>query len=91
MNPAGTTTGRAPGRHRCWSNSVGRFIATRQSSWTDTQIRSKLGAISKVARKLFGNKVWPVRRRQGSEGVMRYFMPEGIAEWDERGLTVPQW
>jgi hypothetical protein len=52
-----------------------------QSSRTDTQVRSELGAISKVARKLFGNKVWPVRTRQGSDGVMRYFMPEGIAEW----------
>ena len=53
----------------------------KQSSWTDTQVRSELGAISKVARKLFGNKVWPVRTRQGSDGVMRYFMPKGIAEW----------
>ena len=52
-----------------------------QSSWTDVQVRSELGAISKVARKLFGAKVWPVRTRQGSDGVMRYFMPEGIAEW----------
>lgn len=53
----------------------------RQSERTDTQVRSELGAISKVARKLFGKKVWPVRTRQGSDGVMRYFMPEGIAEW----------
>jgi hypothetical protein len=53
----------------------------QQSSWTDTQVRSELGAISKVSRKLFGNKVWPVRTRQGSDGVMRYFMPEGIADW----------
>jgi hypothetical protein len=53
----------------------------QQSTWTDTQVRSELGAISKVARKLFGNKVWPVRTRQGSDGVMRYFMPEGIAAW----------
>lgn len=53
----------------------------RQSNRTDTQVRSELGAISKVARKLFGKKVWPVRTRQGSDGVMRYFMPEGIAEW----------
>ena len=53
----------------------------QQSSWTDTQVRSELGAISKVARKLFGSKVWPVRTRQGSDGVMRYSMPEGIAEW----------
>ena len=52
-----------------------------QYSRTDTQVRSELGAISKVARKLFGKKVWPVRTRQGSDGVMRYFMPEGIAEW----------
>ena len=52
-----------------------------QSSWTDTQVRSELGAISKVARKLFGKKVWPMRTRQGSDGVMRYVMPVGIAEW----------
>lgn len=51
------------------------------SKLTDTQVRSELGAISKVARKLFGKKVWPVRTRQGSDGVMRYFMPEGVAEW----------
>lgn len=57
----------------------------QQSAWTDRQVRSELGAISKVARKLFGNKVWPVRTRQGSDGVMRYFMPEGIAEWWMRG------
>ena len=57
----------------------------QQSSWTDVQVRTELGAISKVARKLFGNKVWPVRTRQGSDGVMRYFMPEGIAEWWMRG------
>jgi hypothetical protein len=59
----------------------------QQSSWTDVQVRTELGAISKVARKLFGNKVWPVRTRQGSDGVMRYFMPEGIAEWWMRGGT----
>ena len=59
------------------------FLAA--SSATDTQVRSELGAISKVARKLFAKKVWPVRTRQGSDGVMRYFMPEGIAEWWMRG------
>jgi len=52
-----------------------------QSALTDRQVRSELGAISKVARKLFGRKSWPVRTRQGSDGVMRYFMPESIAEW----------
>jgi hypothetical protein len=57
----------------------------QQSSWTDVQVRSELGAISKVARKLFGQKVWPVRTRQASDGVMRYFMPEGIAEWWMKG------
>lgn len=57
----------------------------QQSSWTDVQVRTELGAISKVARKLFGKKVWPVRTRQGSDGVMRYSMPEGIAERWIRG------
>lgn len=60
------------------------------ASWTDTQVRSELGAISKVARKLFGNKVWPVRTRQGNDGVMRYCMPPGIAEWWTRGDTTIQ-
>ena len=62
----------------------------QQSEWTDTQVRSELGAISKVARKLFGKKTWPVRTRQGSNGVMRYFMPEGIAKWwMSGGSTTP--
>ena len=59
------------------------FLA--QSDWDDVKVRTELGAISKVARKLFGKKVWPVRTRQGSDGVMRYTMPEGIAEWWMRG------
>ena len=64
---------------------VGYRDFLQRTTWTDVQVRSELGAISKVARKLFGNKVWPVRTRQGSDGVMRYFMPEGIAEWWMRG------
>lgn len=71
------------------AENAGREVNYRdfieQSSWSDVQVRSELGAISKVARKLFGNKVWPVRTRQGSDGVMRYFMPTGIAEWWMRG------
>lgn len=57
----------------------------QQSSWSDVQVRTELGAISKIARRLFGKKVWPVRTRQGSDGVMRYFMPNGIAEWWMKG------
>lgn len=60
---------------------VGYRDFIQQSSWTDVQVRSELGAISKIARKLFGKKIWPIRTRQGSDGVMRYLMPEGIAEW----------
>lgn len=71
------------------AENAGREVNYRdfieQSTWSDVQVRSELGAISKVARKLFGNKVWPVRTRQGSDGVMRYFMPAGIAEWWMRG------
>ena len=52
-----------------------------QTTWPDSQVRSELGAISKVARKLFGKKIWPLRTRQGSDGVMRYLMPEGIGQW----------
>ena len=53
----------------------------QRSTWSDTQVRSELGAISKVARKIFGKKIWPIRTRQGSDGVMRYLMPQGIGEW----------
>lgn len=71
------------------AENAGREVSYRdylqQSSWTDSQVRSDLGAVSKVARKLFGKKVWPVRTRQGSDGVMQYFMPHGIAEWWTRG------
>lgn len=71
------------------AENAGREVSYRdflqRSEWTDTQVRSELGAISKVARKLFGAKVWPVRTRQGSDGVTRYFMPNGIAEWWMRG------
>lgn len=59
-----------------------------RSSWSDVKVRSELGAVSKVARKLFGSKVWPVRTRQGSDGVMRYFMPPAIAElWRKGGSS----
>lgn len=71
------------------AENAGREVSYRdfieKSSWTKIQVRSELGAISKVSRKLFGNKVWPLRTRQGSDGVMRYFMPSGIAEWWMRG------
>lgn len=56
-------------------------VFLQHSERTDRQVRSELGAVSKVSRKLFGRKVWPVRTRQGSDGVMRYFMPEGVAKW----------
>lgn len=52
-----------------------------RSDLSDTQVRAELGAMSKVARRLFGKKTWPIRTRQASDGVMRYLMPEGIAEW----------
>lgn len=71
------------------AENAGKEVSYRdfidKSSWTRIQVRSELGAISKVSRKLFGNKVWPLRTRQGSDGVMRYFMPTGIAEWWMRG------
>ena len=67
------------------AENAGREVTYRdflqQSSWTDVQVRSELGAVSKVSRKLFGQKVWPLRTRQGSDDVMRYFMPKGIARW----------
>jgi hypothetical protein len=67
------------------AENAGREVRYRdflgESAWTDTQVRTELGAMSKVARKLFGRKTWPLRTRQGSDGVMAYFMPEGIAAW----------
>ena len=50
------------------AENAGREVNFRdfiqQTSWPDSQVRSELGAISKVARKLFGKKVWPLRTRQ---------------------------
>ena len=43
----------------------------------------------RVIRTLFDRKVWSVRTRHGSEGVMR-FMPEGIGEWWIRSAGLPR-
>lgn len=57
----------------------------QRSSWTNIEVRSDLGAISKVSRRLFGKKAWPMRTRQTGDGGTRYLMPEGIAEWWRKG------
>lgn len=44
------------------------------------QISSDLGAMSKAARRLFGQKIWPMRAMQSSSG-MNYLMKPEIADW----------
>jgi hypothetical protein len=47
------------------------------------QLRAELGALSKVSRRLFGRKIWPLSARQGWGGGdrMGYRMPVQIAAW----------
>lgn len=45
------------------------------------RVAAELGAMSKVARKVVGEKMWPLYAWQASDGVMRYRMPAAIAIW----------
>ena len=46
------------------------------------QVAAELGAMSKVARKVMGEKMWPLSAWQdSSDDVMRYRMPAVIADW----------
>lgn len=47
----------------------------------DMQIRSDLGAMTKITTIMFGSRRWPVRNWQASDGIMTYMMPGEIAEW----------
>lgn len=44
------------------------------------QISSDLGGMSKAARRLFGQKIWPMRAMQASTG-MNYIMQPEMARW----------
>lgn len=44
------------------------------------RFKPELGAMSKVAKRLFDHKVWPVQATQGGDG-MYYVMPPRIAQW----------
>lgn len=46
------------------------------------QIAAELGAMSKLARRLFGGrKIWPMEVWQGPDNISRYRMPRRVAEW----------
>ena len=45
------------------------------------QVAAELGAMSKVARKVIGEKMWPLYAWQASDGDMRYRLPAAIADW----------
>ncbi|MEX1100873.1 MAG: hypothetical protein WD739_11600 [Actinomycetota bacterium] len=48
----------------------------------ERQVRSDLGAMTKLTNKLFGRGTWPLRAWQaGGDGVMSYTMPRAIADW----------
>jgi hypothetical protein len=46
----------------------------------DTQIRAELGAMTKMVKRMFGRKTWPVSVRW-SGGVANYSMKPKVAEW----------
>jgi hypothetical protein len=47
------------------------------------QVRAELAALTKVAKRLFGRKAWPMRARWGlgGEDCMYYAMDEEVAGW----------
>lgn len=47
----------------------------------DRQARSDLGAMTKITTIMFGERRWPVRNWQASDGIMTYVMPDEIAKW----------
>ena len=47
----------------------------------ERQVRSDLGAMTKITTIMFGSRRWPVRNWQASDGIMTYVMPDEIAKW----------
>lgn len=45
------------------------------------QVRSELGALTKIAKQLFGTRIWPLRARQARGKETSYMMPAQIAAW----------
>lgn len=55
-------------------------VVARESGISKKQISSDLGAMSKAARRLFGERRWPFRALDSAIG-MTYLMPREIARW----------
>jgi hypothetical protein len=45
------------------------------------QLRAELGALTKLVKKVFNERLWPFTVRWGSGGVANYWMDETIARW----------
>ncbi len=56
-------------------------ILAANSKLEPRQVAAELGAMSKVARKVVGEKMWPFSAWQASDGVMRYRMQAVVADW----------
>lgn len=53
----------------------------KESGLETRQVAAELGAMSKTARKVVGEKMWPLSAWQASDGEMRYRMPAVVADW----------
>ena len=45
------------------------------------QLRAELGALSKITKRLFGTKTWPVSVKYGDAGDASYSMDQRLAKW----------
>lgn len=56
--------------------------AAQAAEMPETQLRGELGALTKVAKRLFhGDLSWPVSVRYGDAGEARYAMDTAVAQW----------
>ena len=58
-------------------------MQTGVKEWGKTygHLRAQMGALSKLTKKLFGNKTWPMHIRYNEQGQAFYSMPELVGEW----------
>lgn len=58
------------------------FEVVERAGVPERQVRSDLGAMTKISTIMFGQRKWPVRAWQASDdGIMTYVMPAEIADW----------
>jgi hypothetical protein len=55
--------------------------AVESAGTTEIQLRAELAALTKITKRVFGKKTWPISYRYGDGGVAIYSMDPVIGEW----------